>query len=38
LIPAPLLQVYWEKMWEKPLADVRARYRVRPCTRELVDT
>ena len=34
---APLLTVHWEKMWDQPLAEVRERYGVRPCTRELVD-
>lgn len=29
---APLITVYWERMWEEPLSDVRARYNVRPCT------
>lgn len=28
----PLLAVYWERMWEEPLDEVRAKYRVRPCT------
>jgi ubiquinone biosynthesis protein COQ4 len=30
---APLLPVYWEDLWELPLADVRERYRVRPLDR-----
>jgi ubiquinone biosynthesis protein COQ4 len=34
---APLLTVYWERMWEKPLADVRRAYRVRPCTQTYVN-
>lgn len=29
---APLLPVYWERHWERPLAEVRASYRIRPCT------
>ncbi len=29
---APLLAVYWERLWEQPLDAVRATYRVRPCT------
>lgn len=29
---APLLPIYWEKMWEHPLSEVRERYGVRPCT------
>lgn len=32
----PLLPVYWEKRWDEPLADVRARYRIRPCSADLV--
>ncbi|MCZ7680550.1 MAG: hypothetical protein M5U28_18015 [Sandaracinaceae bacterium] len=27
---APLLALYWERHLEEPLADIRARYRVRP--------
>ena len=27
---APLLSVYWEKMWDEPIDSVRARYGVRP--------
>lgn len=27
-----LLPVHWEQMWEHPIADVRSRYNVRPCT------
>jgi ubiquinone biosynthesis protein COQ4 len=34
---APLLAVYWEKMWDQPLASVRARHAVRPCSPELVN-
>jgi ubiquinone biosynthesis protein Coq4 len=30
---APLLGVYWERMWKEPLVDVRARYHVRPLDR-----
>ncbi len=29
---APLLPVYWERHWDKPLNQVRADYRLRPCT------
>lgn len=29
----PLLPVVWEDLWDEPLADVRARYRVRPLER-----
>jgi ubiquinone biosynthesis protein COQ4 len=28
---APLLPVYWERMWDEPMAAVRARYGVIPC-------
>lgn len=34
---APLLPVYWERYWDRPLAEVRARYGVVPCTRAWVD-
>jgi ubiquinone biosynthesis protein COQ4 len=30
---APLLPVHWEKCWGDPLDEVRARYRVVPCSR-----
>lgn len=33
---APLLGVYWEKMWSDPIADVRDRYAITPCSPELV--
>jgi ubiquinone biosynthesis protein COQ4 len=33
---APLLPVYWERMWEEPLHAVRERYRVAPCSRRYV--
>jgi ubiquinone biosynthesis protein COQ4 len=33
----PLLPVYWERRWEEPLDDVRARYQVKPCTPHYVD-
>lgn len=29
----PLLPVVWEDIWEQPIADVRARYRIRPLDR-----
>ncbi len=29
---APLLPVYWERMWETPMDEIRARYHLRPCT------
>ena len=29
---APLLPVYWERSWDLPLDQVRARYDVKPCT------
>ena len=29
----PLLPVYWERYWEEPIAAIRQRYRVTPCTR-----
>lgn len=32
---APLLPVYWEKMWGDPIEEVRARYGIRPCTPQL---
>ena len=28
----PLLPVYWERIWDQPLAEVRAPYSIRPCT------
>ena len=28
----PLLLVYWERLWDVPITEVRARYRIRPCT------
>lgn len=34
---APLLPVYWERLWEEPLDAVRARYGVVPCTRRFVE-
>lgn len=34
---APLLPVYWERQWERPLDEVRAAYRVRPCTPSYVN-
>ena len=34
---APLLPVYWERIWQEPLERVRARYRVLPCSRVYVD-
>jgi ubiquinone biosynthesis protein COQ4 len=34
---APLLPVYWEDLWERPLADVRTAYNVRPLDRTLFD-
>ncbi|HEU0035058.1 MAG TPA: Coq4 family protein [Kofleriaceae bacterium] len=34
---APLLPVYWEDLWELPLADVRARYRIHPLDRTRFD-
>jgi ubiquinone biosynthesis protein COQ4 len=33
---APLLPVYWERMWEVPLEQVRSDYNIRPCTPEYV--
>ena len=33
----PLLGVYWEQMWDHPLADVRARYRIQPLDRSRFD-
>ncbi len=33
----PLLKVIWEDLWEEPLADVRARYNVRPLERRWLD-
>lgn len=35
---APLLPVYWERMWEQPLDAVREKYRVVPCTRSYVES
>jgi ubiquinone biosynthesis protein COQ4 len=35
---APLLPVYWEKLWERPIDEVRARYQLRPCTRQFIDS
>ena len=34
---SPLLPVYWEDLWERPLADVRAAYNVRPLDRSLFE-
>lgn len=34
---APLLSVYWERLWDRPLAEVREHYGVQPCTRTYVD-
>jgi ubiquinone biosynthesis protein COQ4 len=34
---APLLPVYWEKLWERPIAAVRERYHVRPLPRRWLD-
>jgi ubiquinone biosynthesis protein COQ4 len=34
---APLLPVYWEDLWERPLADVRAAYNIRPLDRSLFE-
>ena len=31
----PLLSVYWEDLWEQPLDEVRARYRVKPLDRSM---
>lgn len=33
---APLLGVYWEKIWADPIAEVRDRYAIAPCSPELV--
>ena len=33
---APLLPVYWEKQWSRPIDEVRARYGLRPCSPELI--
>ncbi len=33
---APLLPVYWEKMWEDDIDEVRARLNIKPCTRAYV--
>ncbi len=35
---APLMPVYWERHWDEPLEGVRARYRITPCTRRLIDS
>ncbi len=32
-----LLPVFWERMWAEPIAAVRTRYHLRPCTRAYVD-
>ena len=32
----PLLPVYWERLWERPIDEVRTRYGIRPCTPALV--
>jgi ubiquinone biosynthesis protein COQ4 len=34
---APLLGVYWEDLWEEPLADVRAAYGIHPLDRSRFD-
>lgn len=34
----PLLPVYWEDLWERPLDDVRAQVRVRPLDRHWLDS
>jgi len=34
---APLMPVVWEDLWEQPLDDVRASYRVRPLERRWLD-
>jgi ubiquinone biosynthesis protein COQ4 len=34
---APLLPVYWERMWREPIAEVRRRHGVRPCVRAFVE-
>lgn len=33
----PLMPVYWEDLWERPLVDVRAAYNVRPLDRSRFD-
>lgn len=33
---APLLSVYWERMWEDDIDEVRARFNIKPCTRSFV--
>ena len=33
---APLLPVWWERMWEDDIDVVRARYNIKPCTRAYV--
>lgn len=30
---APLMSVYWENMWDRPIEEVRRNYGIRPCTR-----
>lgn len=34
---APLMSAYWEDLWDEPLDEVRARYRVRPLDRRWLD-
>jgi ubiquinone biosynthesis protein COQ4 len=34
---APLLPVYWEDYWERPLEEIRARYNVHPLERRWLD-
>ena len=34
---APLLPVFWEKQWTRPLDEVRARYGISPCTPALIN-
>ncbi|HTL32098.1 MAG TPA: Coq4 family protein [Kofleriaceae bacterium] len=34
---APLLPVYWEDHWERPLEEIRARYNVRPLERRWLE-
>ena len=34
---APLLGVYWERMWSDPVDEVRARHGLRPLTRAWLD-
>jgi ubiquinone biosynthesis protein Coq4 len=33
----PLMPVYWEDLWERPLAEVRARYLIHPLDRSRFD-